>query len=558
MTDFSQSLQSRDLSYLRIVAGFWDVPLENLDARGALQRLSDAIEEPTLVRELVDSLPSEARAALDDLINNSGRLPWPVFTRNYGAVREMGPGRRDREQPYRNATAPAEMLWYRALVARAFFDTPHGPQEFAYIPENLLWRLPEPIHQAIPPLGRAASPVERGKPAPASDAILDHCCTYLAALRLDLPEAELISQGIASPFDEAPLTARALRALLGAAQLLDDQGNPVSEPVRAFLEAPRANALVALARAWLHSLQVNELRLLPGKVFEGDWQNDSLQARQAILDFVATIPRATWWSLPVFVTDVRERHADFQRPAGDYDSWYIRDESSGEFLRGFSHWDAVDGALIRYVICGPMYWLGLVDLATPLPKEGVADSWLPVTAFRLSDWFDDIMGGELPQGLPVEDQLVKVGSDARLRVPSLAPRAVRYQLARFGNWEALKNGFYAYRITPSSLARARQQGLQIGHLTLLLRRYSQAIPPNLAKALERWNEVGTEARIQNVVVLRLSSPDLLQALRSSRAARFLGEPLGPAVVIIKPGAWNKVMEVLAELGYLGEVEVEED
>jgi hypothetical protein len=558
MTDFIQSLQSRDLSYLRIVAGFWEVSLENLDARSALQRLAEAIEEPALVQEVVDSLPSEARAALDDLINQGGRLPWSVFTRNYGAVREMGPGRRDREQPYRNTSAPAEMLWYRALVGRAFFDTPNGPQEFAYIPENLLGRLPEPVHQAVPPLGRAASPAERGKPAPVSDSILDHSCTYLAALRLDLPETDLISQGIGAVFDEAPLTPQTLRVLLGAAQLLDEHGNPASEPVRAFLEAPRADALVILARAWLHSPLINDLRLLPGKVFEGDWQNDALRARQAILDFISTIPRGSWWSLSAFVTDVRDRHADFQRPAGDYDSWYIRDTLSGEFLRGFSHWEAVDGALIRYVICGPMYWLGLVDLATPVPREGVSAGSLPVTAFRLTEWFDTILSGGLPEGLPVEDQLVLVGSDARLRVPALAPRAVRYQLARFGLWEAQKNGVYVYRITPASLARARQQGLQMGHLLGLLRRYAQAFPPNLAKALERWNEVGSEARIQEAVVLRLASPELLQTLRASRAARFLGEPLGPAAVMIKPGAWRKVTEVLVELGYLSEGEVEGD
>ncbi len=558
MTDFIQSLQSRDLSYLRIVAGFWDIPIENLDSRGALQRLSEAIEDTSLVQEVVDSLPSEARAALDDLINHGGRLSWPVFVRNYGAVREMGAGRRDRERPYRNTTAPAEMLWYRALVARAFFDTPNGPQEFAYIPENLLEHLPEPVHQAVPPLGRAASPAERGKSALAKDDILDHCCTYLAARRLDLPESELISQGIGSVFQEAPLTPQALRVLMAAAGLLDSQGNPAPEPVRDFLEMPRTNALVTLARGWLHSPLVNELRMLPGKVFEGDWQNDALQARQAILDFISTVPRDTWWSLSAFVADVRDRHPDFQRPAGDYDSWYIREETSGEFLRGFSHWDAIDGALIRYVICGPMYWLGLVDLATPLPKEGVSDLSLPVSAFRLSQWFDVILGGELPQGLPEENQLVLIGSDARLRVPPLVPRAVRYQLARFGIWEMPKNGAYVYRITTNSLARARQQGLQMVHLTSLLRRYSQAVPPNLAKALERWNEHGTQARIQNVVVLRLSSPDLLQALRSSRAARFLGEPLGPAAVIIKPGAWKKVMEALAELGYLGEAEIEGD
>jgi len=60
------------------------------------------------------------------------------------------------------------------------------------------------------------------------------------------------------------------------------------------------------------------------------------------------------------------------------------------------------------------------------------------------------------------------------------------------------------------------------------------------------------------VVLRLSSPKLLTELRKSRAARFLGDPLGPTAVIVQPGAWKKVLAILAELGYLGEARVLEE
>jgi hypothetical protein len=62
--------------------------------------------------------------------------------------------------------------------------------------------------------------------------------------------------------------------------------------------------------------------------------------------------------------------------------------------------------------------------------------------------------------------------------------------------------------------------------------------------------------LQTVSVLRLSTPELLQAVRNSRAARFLGEPLGSTAVIVKTGAIDKVLAVLAEMGYLGEIEEE--
>ena len=101
--------------------------------------------------------------------------------------------------------------------------------------------------------------------------------------------------------------------------------------------------------------------------------------------------------------------------------------------------------------------------------------------------------------------------------------------------------------------RARRQGLRTSHLLILLRKHALAVPPGLVKALERWEAQGSQASLERLVVLRVKDPEILLALRATRAARFLGDPLGPAAVIVKPGAWNKVMAALAELGYLGEV-----
>jgi hypothetical protein len=76
--------------------------------------------------------------------------------------------------------------------------------------------------------------------------------------------------------------------------------------------------------------------------------------------------------------------------------------------------------------------------------------------------------------------------------------------------------------------------------------------------LERWEEQGSQARLERLLVLRLSSAEILQELRASRAARFLGEPLGPTAVIVKPGTREKVLAALAEMGYLGESRLEDE
>jgi Helicase conserved C-terminal domain len=554
LPDLSQSLQKADPGFLRIVFELWGMEPGQSDEGKAAGREYLLGQVPSLLEagravEIVETLSGEARQALDDLLHNQGKLPWPMFTRRYGAVREMGAGRRDRLQPHKNPASPAEILWYRALVRRDFLDTPDGPQEFAYIPGDLLELLPGPPRDQKAPPGRPASPSERAHVIPANDHILDHACTLLAALRLGLVleavEFTRASWDYSFPSNPNP---NALQPLLSAAELLEStSGLPQPETTRRFLELPRDKALGYLARAWQHSSTFNELRLLPGLAFEGEWQNDPLRARYAILELLAGVPHNTWWSLTAFIAALKQKQPDFQRPAGDYDSWFIRDQLSDEYLRGFAHWDAVDGALVRFLICGPMHWLGILDLAAPAEGAGP-------TAFRFSRWGEALLSGAPPVGLEAEDDSFLISSDARLRAPRLVPRAARYLVARFCIWESASEDAYSYRLTAASLARARGQGLRVGHLLSLLRRHALTVPPSLAKALDRWEEHGSEARLERALILRLRSPEMLQALRNSRAARYLGDPLGPTTVIVKPGAGEKVIAALAEMGYIGEIE----
>lgn len=553
MLDLEHSLASFDLGHLRIIAELWGTPLKAKDARQALVELVAALPDQELLSELLESLPQEARCAIDELCAQGGRLPWAHFTRRFGAIREVGPARRDRERPYLTPANTSEVLWYRALLARAFLDTPQGPQEFAFIPRDLFALLPGAPASTPAPLGRPASQKEHAFELPVSDFILDHACTLLATLRVGA-SPDILDQTASTAWQKRQppgclpahgLTATILRDLLICAGFLDSSGGPLSEPVRLFLEAPRGAALLELFSRWRSSDRFDDLRHLPGLLFEGDWQNEPLRTRSVILDWLAVIPKGSWWSLPAFVAGVRQTQPDFQRPAGDYDSWYIRDAQNDEFLRGFAAWDRVDGALLRFVLCGPLHWLGVLDLAAPQPGA-------PATAFRLSRWGEALLGGHALQGFPVENKKMIVASDGAVRVPRLAPRAARYQAARFAAWEGERDGVYLYRVTPTSLAAAQAGGLRASALLSLLSRHADAVPPNLARAIQRWEQHGSEARLEPALILRVRSPEILQTLRASRLARFFGDPLGPTTIIVKPGARSKVLAMLAEQGYLAE------
>ena len=534
-------MQGRDLGHLRIVAELWGISLEEQEAPAAIIHLNRALLDTLVIKHMVLSLTEETRCALEDLTQHSGRLPWAQFTRTYGEVREMGAAKRDRERPQEHPSSAVEVLWYRAFVARAFFDSPAGPEEFAYIPDDLLELMPRSEGTGSPMLGRQASTPEYACISLANDRILDHACTSLAALRLgtNLPETFTSDSG-------EVFTSQFMQFLLSASELLDESGVPNPEPVRIFLEAKRGDTLAQLFRSWKDSQRINELRLLPDLIIEGNWENDPVLARQTLLDCLSSIPRDTWWSLGSFISAIKQRSPDFQRPAGDYDSWFVREKNSGEYLRGFDHWDEVDGRLIRYMLGGPLHWLGVLDLARQ--EEGQE-----VTAFRLSVWSKALLKGEPPKGLPSEEEALVARSDARVSARRLVPRRARYLVSRFCEWEKETVEEYIYQISPGSLARARQQGLTVTQLIALLNRYAKTVPPSLIKALERWEKQGAEVRMESMVVLRVVSEDILQALRKSRAKRFLGESLGPTTVAVNAGAVDKVLSVLAELGYLGEI-----
>jgi hypothetical protein len=538
MTELKSVLEGNDLGFFRMVAGLWGIELAAPDAFTAQVSLAQAMRDTLLASEIIETLPAEAKTALQALWENDGIMPWAQFSRSYGEVREMGSARRDRERPDLNPVSPIEMLWYRALIGRHFLHFPPAdPQEYACIPDEILEAMPSGRGARSRPPGRPASPAEFAHPYQAGTRILDHATTLLAMLRTGLDPAGFDTSGWNPPL-------AFIEALLHAAGLTNTRGQPVRETAGAFIEAPRPQALAQLASAWMTSKNLNDLYFVPGLKFEGEWRNSPDLARQAVMDILSRVPQDTWWSLNSFVSAVRENQPDFQRTAGDYDSWFVRRVADGVLLRGISSWDEVDGALLRFYITGPLHWLGILELASP--EKGA-----PSAAFRFSPWSSALWHGKAPEVKARPDEPLKVLSDGTILAGARSSRVARYQAARFSEWLAEKGDTYAYRLTPASLARAAKQGLKVSQLLALLKRHSAGlVPPTLVQALERWEKFGMQAGMERAVILRVTSTEILAALRQSKAARYLGDQLNPTTVTIKPGGEEAVRKALADLGHL--------
>ena len=544
MPKLNQCLQGNDLAFLRMVANSWGIELTAPDAVTAIQILIEEMRKPEQIHQVFQTLPEEARAAIRSLLEHEARISWAQFTRQHGELRAMGPGKRDRERPDLSPTSAVEVLWYRCMIGKAFFNLPPEAQEFAYIPEELIETFSSlcsitPFHW-----GRPATPEESAFPILADDYIVDQSCCMLAAFRVGLEMNKWKHFRNNWPRGTVPF----LRELLYAAYLVDDQHVPVPEKMRDFLTHSRGEALGLLANYWMRSKSLNELKFVETLSIDESIENTPHSTRQIILEILKEIPEGQWWNIDSFIKAMHDHEPDFQRPGGNYDSWYIRNKETETLLHGFSSWYEVDGALLRYMITGPMHWLGFLDLASK-------DEGSEPIAFRNSSWVPQLRSGHGPEILEEEDQKIDVGMDATIAMPLLSPRWLRYQIARFCEWIELtgKNHeqIYHFHATPRSLKRATSQGLNASQFISLLERWaSSPLPEGFAHALVNWEQSGTQVTLQSAMLIRFKNPDVLAALKKSDASRLILESLNENTIRIHPNAETEITETLVKMGYL--------
>ena len=580
MRTLHQCLLDADLIRLRVIARFWDVELQTSRQRDAAAQLAEAMAAPEAVADAWNALPDDQRQALEPLLAAGGRMPLRVFAREWGEIRTMGPGRAEREQPWQEPASPAEGLWYRGFVSRAFDQEPEGTYEVVFVPPELQAHLPIP---STPPPAITIEPA----PAPAGvrlagDGLLDDACTLLAYLQNEQlrpgtdgnwptrHEARLAHR-LRDPDPTRLAFLRHLVQRLGwlrpaATQRGTDSGRlrPDPGPVAAWLQSPTGQQRSVLAEAWRDDPTWNDLFHVPTLYPEdtGAWRNDPLLARKAILRYLTTIHREpverrapdTWYKLDDFVNAVKQTHPDFQRPDGDYTTWYIRDATTGAYLSGFESWDRVEGALIHYLVTAPLAWLGLADLGASIPDG-------PSTVFRLTPAGAALLGLAEPQPQP-EPPPLTLRPDLTILAPP-ARRYERFQLARVADWVTTPSveeiegddAPFVYRLTPSSLARARQQGIPVARVLQFLGKTTGApVPRFVEAALTRWEARGSEARLERVVLLRLTSEELMEQVMSSPSTRrLIREQIGPTAALVREPDWPRLVVALGEMGLLPDV-----
>ena len=575
MRPISQSLQDHELIVLRIIGEWWEIDLTGENKLESIQKLSQILPGLDWQQEL-SFLPPEETDALHALVRAGGRLPLAQFYRQFGEIREMGPAALAREEPWLAPANPAEDLWYRGLIYKGFDETPEGVVEFIYLPDEFLAAFageetvsnsdpasekspkeivkeaaphptdPSPPTNNIPALTPDFEPLNPPeRPVPIETGAVDDVTTILSLAqvnRLTAPSPTILPYLLNQDPNRAdmliPLTEE-----IGAMRLMPE-GYRATRSAVSWLKSDRFTALRRLWNAWRTS-DWNELWHHPALICEGSgWYNDPLAARKALLE--AIVFSEDWFAIDDVIGKIKKDNPDFQRPNGNYNTWYIRDVKTNLYLNGFEAWDQVEGRLIRFLIEGPLTWLGVVQLAGE--------------AFRLTDrgvsWLNNAPAQEeaiIEEPSQSGFEKLVVLDNGIIQVPIDANRYERFLTGRIASLEpATPGGPYTYRMTAKTLADAQEQGIIPGRVIEFLEKASSGrLPASVRRALERWQEFGTEARLEEVIILRVAKAEILNTLRQHPKTRpYLGEMLGDLSAVVNRDHWPALMAAAAQLGLL--------
>jgi hypothetical protein len=519
MATTAQMLADYDVELLEVIAEQRSASVEGGSRVQVIDALAAELTSPASVQSAYEDatdIHALAREAVEALLEAGGEMAEARFSKRFGSIRQMGPAKMRREAPWLHPESVAEVLFYLGLIGKTFRGAGQSAHTVIFLPSDIQAWIGEKKTVAVTsdfPLAPRQTPPS-ARAVYADDSFLEDAGSLLGFLSSDTlrlgaggPNAEDIDrfvQRLQLPFDSTmPEQEVRLALLLHLANRLRwlkrGDGEMVvltNNNVREFLEKTRAEQRQALFRAWHSSQEWNDLCRTPelqcgpradampdGSPAAGVArasltlpQNDPLQSRANVLALLAKVPITGWYSINEFVAWVREVEPNFQRPNGRHDEWAIRRAGTGELLTGLDKWDAVEGALLRFLIRGPLHWLGALDLAEP----AAGDDWL----MSLTSWGARWLDKDVAQPYEASVRQLTVREDFAIELPLAAPLFDRFRVERFAQWQS-SYPQYVYQINQRSLKRAADSGLAPAQILSFLAGRTSRIPERVTSALQR-------------------------------------------------------------------------
>jgi hypothetical protein len=317
------ALDETPTAVLRRIAAGHGLPVDEATTRLELiDRLAERLTDPIYLAELITSLADDERHALLAARDSGGEMRGLLI---------------DRDQP-----GAAASLAERGLLFRTFAAAGPRRGEIFTVPDEVLQVLPAP--PAIePPPAHPVPPIERRT----SDPVFS---LFALASSLARPGSDLAAEvrGWSAEPGGFDWSARwtFLEHLGRATGLLDEHGPPRGLP-RA-LNDPIA-LTERLRRTYLHDRAWSELARIGLEHAEA--LAEPTLVRAAVLEAVDRLPEGQWITVDALSGWLERTAPDFLREQLD---------ARGLVLLEPLPWARVERELLRFMVLGPLYWLGIV------------------------------------------------------------------------------------------------------------------------------------------------------------------------------------------------------
>ena len=570
MPNIQTMLREHDEGILPTLASVWSVTVTNMNTEEQIRALNDALQIPEKAETVWGKLSEDERQALQTLLGSQLQMQGNMFKRFYGDIRKMGKGQVEREKPHKNPATIAEGLFYKGLIGEQFKQGKKGMELTIFVPEELAQVLPihktayegienEPMPQAETVTIDHLLPVEEHyieEIQPADTSIVDDMCTLLAFLRnhtAGIVEDDFLPADVERlmPYllNQSPERLNFILGIGASADLITTQEGRAypKRNSQKWLDSTRSEQLKTLLDAWHTSTIYRDMWHVQGLHVDYDagFPYDPLLGREAMVEILRQVaPANEWFAVDELIDAVKAIDSDFQRPGGDYESWYIRNDA-GEYLHGYESWDAIEGALIDFYIKGPMHWLGLVDISEDAARfTAYGRAYIGLSDFPYP---------------PDPSELITINDDGVFVVSRRVSRVDRFQVARFTTWGTPDSAEYYYRLDAEGIEMAGKQNITTGHILTFLKKHADGkpLPDRVNQLLENWQGGGgnlSEVTFERLLVLRTTSPEVLDRIYNEPTLRrYLGAKLGEMACIIRANQQEDLQVALGDVGIKVEI-----
>jgi hypothetical protein len=523
------------------------------------EQIARHLTDPSVLDGIVSRLDQPARAALDALIAQDGRMMARLFCGEYGTFGENSAGYNARQDRFGKPNNAAQVLADCGLIYQGYMDVGAWRGEGVFIPADLLALLPK---VATPPFARvlAATPPPAYVSAHtdlARDVGMFLCMCQRDAVRavygdrlskrdvLKMNEDMSLRQDLSAMRAESDAAwiefVHHAAAMLG---LIVVEGTLIvpSHKGEEFLRQSHDKQVHELWNAFLKDGGWSDVAkcLVPSLVYIQPDAGYNVAIRGRVVAALKQCPPGTWLAVESFDKAMRAHDPTFLRSRtsskSDWQPWL----RTSEFLGG---WDVIETPLLKYIIGGPLLWMGVVEV-------GANSSNVEPTVFRLTEQGAILLGIKHGKLATIEAAAVVIQANFDVVVPRETPPGELYLLQQVAAL-AKRDQASIYRLDQLSIWRCLQAGRDIEHIIDFLERIShRELPQNVAYSLREWAQKYGEISIERATMLQTTSDALLVELRANKKLALpVGNSLSPRAVTLNQPDVAALVIALQKAGY---------